>query len=30
LGEVRGLLNGYIAHLLGHRPAMHAYLKGSG
>jgi DNA repair protein RecO (recombination protein O) len=27
LGEVRGLLNSYIAHLLGHRPAMHAYLK---
>lgn len=26
-GELRGLLNGYIAHLLGHRPAMHAYLK---
>lgn len=27
LGEVRGLLNNYIAHLLGHRPAMHAYLR---
>ncbi len=30
LGEVRGLMNGYITHLLGHRPAMHAYLKSSG
>jgi DNA repair protein RecO (recombination protein O) len=30
LGEVRGLLNNYISHLLGHRPAMHAYLKASG
>jgi DNA repair protein RecO (recombination protein O) len=27
MGEVRGLLNSYISHLLGHRPAMHAYLK---
>lgn len=30
MGEVRGLLNSYIAHLLGHRPTMHAYLKASG
>jgi DNA repair protein RecO (recombination protein O) len=30
LGEVRGLLNSYVAHLLGHRPAMHAWLKASG
>jgi DNA repair protein RecO (recombination protein O) len=26
-GELRGLMNGYIAHLLGHRPKMHAYLR---
>jgi hypothetical protein len=26
-GELRGLMNGYIAHLLGHRPRMHAYLR---
>ncbi len=25
-GELRGLVNQYIAHLLGHRPKMHAYL----
>lgn len=25
-GEVRGLLNNYLAHLLGHRPRMHEYL----
>jgi DNA repair protein RecO (recombination protein O) len=30
LGEVRGVLNSYISHLLGHRPAMHAYLKTTG
>lgn len=30
LGEVRGLMNNYLSHLLGHRPAMHAYLKSSG
>lgn len=30
MGEVRGLLNNYLAHLLGHRPTMHAYLKASG
>ena len=29
LGELRGLLNNYISHLLGRRPAMHAYLKAS-
>jgi DNA repair protein RecO (recombination protein O) len=26
-GELRGLLNHYIAHLLGRRPTMHAYLR---
>ena len=25
-GELRGLMNNYIAHLLGHRPRMHEYL----
>ena len=25
-GELRGLMNSYIAHLLGHRPRMHEYL----
>lgn len=25
-GELRGVLNQYVAHLLGHRPRMHAYL----
>lgn len=25
-GELRGLVNQYIAHLLGHRPKLHAYL----
>jgi DNA repair protein RecO (recombination protein O) len=27
LGELRGLMNGYVAHLLGHRPQMHRYLR---
>lgn len=26
-GELRGVLNNYVAHLLGHRPRMHDYLK---
>ena len=26
LGELRGVLNRYLAHLMGHRPRMHAYL----
>lgn len=26
-GELRGVMNGYFAHLLGHRPAMHSYLR---
>ena len=26
LGEVRGVLNQYLCHLLGHRPRMHGYL----
>ena len=26
LGEVRGVLNQYLSHLLGHRPRMHGYL----
>lgn len=30
MGEVRGLLSNYLAHLLGHRPTMHAYLKAPG
>jgi DNA repair protein RecO (recombination protein O) len=25
-GELRGLLNNYLAHVLGHRPRMHKYL----
>ncbi len=25
-GELRGLMNNYLAHLLGHRPKMHKYL----
>ncbi len=25
-GEIRRVLNQYVAHLLGHRPRMHAYL----
>ena len=25
-GEIRGLLNGYISHLLGRRPRMYGYL----
>jgi DNA repair protein RecO (recombination protein O) len=25
-GELRGVLNHYLAHLLGHRPRMHEYL----
>jgi DNA repair protein RecO (recombination protein O) len=27
MGELRGLMNGYVAHLLGHRPQMHRYLR---
>jgi DNA repair protein RecO (recombination protein O) len=26
-GELRGLMNSYMAHLLGHRPRMHEYLR---
>ena len=26
-GELRGLMNGYVAHLLGRRPQMHRYLR---
>ncbi len=26
-GELRGILSGYLAHLLGHKPKMHDYLK---
>src|SRR5262249_24983329 len=26
-GELRGLMNNYLAHLLGHRPKMHEYLS---
>jgi hypothetical protein len=26
-GELRGLIGNYIAHLLGHRPKMHAFLQ---
>ena len=26
-GELRGLMNNYLAHLLGHRPKMHEYLR---
>jgi hypothetical protein len=25
-GELRGVLNNYLAHLVGHRPRMHKYL----
>ncbi len=28
-GEIRGLLNDYVAHLLGRRPQMHRYLTGT-
>ena len=30
LGEVRGLLNSFVSHLVGRRLAMHAYLKTPG
>ena len=26
-GELRGILSSYLAHLLGHKPKMHDYLK---
>jgi len=27
LGEIRGVMNGYVAHLLGRKPRMHEYLR---